>query len=235
MAFCPNCGNQMSDNAKFCMDCGVKLDNSSCGLSIEGNDIQRSQIGTASGGNEFNEENSEEARIKRKYFKLMIIGIIFKLPLIFFAIKQIYAPIQYEIGVLLLFIIFSGILVSNKASSWIVAYIKDYYLWKKVNEDYNKNIKLDWKKKKNYSSISQYLGMIERIIVVIAGLSSLQMFLAAAGAWTTIKIATDWTNFIESDYRAISHIYLISTSMSLLLALIDVVAIRALIGMDFII
>ena len=52
MAFCPDCGNQMSENAKFCMECGAKLnDYSSNGINVEDSIIQRSQVGAASVGN----------------------------------------------------------------------------------------------------------------------------------------------------------------------------------------
>lgn len=52
MIFCPSCGNQMSDNAKFCMECGAKLtDFSSGGVKINDNVIQKSQVGVASVGN----------------------------------------------------------------------------------------------------------------------------------------------------------------------------------------
>lgn len=50
--FCPNCGNQMGDNAKFCMECGAKLgDYTSGGIGIKDNVIQRSRIGSGSVGN----------------------------------------------------------------------------------------------------------------------------------------------------------------------------------------
>jgi len=49
--FCPNCGNQMSDNAKFCMECGAKLEDYTSGSAgITDNVIQRSQVGAASVG-----------------------------------------------------------------------------------------------------------------------------------------------------------------------------------------
>ena len=49
MAFCPNCGNQMSDNAMFCLKCGAKLsDYSGGGSSISDSVVQRSH--TATGG-----------------------------------------------------------------------------------------------------------------------------------------------------------------------------------------
>lgn len=52
MAFCPKCGNQMGDNAKFCMECGAKLnDYNSGGVNIRDGFVQRSQIGAASVGN----------------------------------------------------------------------------------------------------------------------------------------------------------------------------------------
>lgn len=50
--FCPNCGNQMSENVKFCMECGTKLgDYTSSGAEIKDSMIHRSQIGAASVGN----------------------------------------------------------------------------------------------------------------------------------------------------------------------------------------
>ena len=52
MVFCPKCGNQMSDNAKFCMECGANLnDYSNKGLNVEDSIIQRSQVGAAGVGN----------------------------------------------------------------------------------------------------------------------------------------------------------------------------------------
>ena len=51
MVFCPDCGNQMSDNAKFCIECGSKLQkNSNNNVRIEENVIQRSKIGSANVG-----------------------------------------------------------------------------------------------------------------------------------------------------------------------------------------
>ncbi len=50
--FCPNCGNQMNENAKFCMECGTKIeDTTNRGSEIKDNMIQRSQVGAASVGN----------------------------------------------------------------------------------------------------------------------------------------------------------------------------------------
>lgn len=50
--FCPDCGNQMTDNSKFCIECGAKLgDYTSGGAGIKDSVIQRSQVGTASVGN----------------------------------------------------------------------------------------------------------------------------------------------------------------------------------------
>ncbi len=49
--FCPNCGNQMSDNANFCLKCGANLSDYSSGdSSISDSVIQRSQVGQASVG-----------------------------------------------------------------------------------------------------------------------------------------------------------------------------------------
>ena len=50
--FCPNCGKQMNDDARFCMGCGANLGNYiHSGVDINNNVIQRSQVGVASVGN----------------------------------------------------------------------------------------------------------------------------------------------------------------------------------------
>lgn len=169
----------------------------------------------------------------------IVISVLIKLILIIFAIyKYIDSPHEFQIDVsphhtiiLSIIIIFIGLIISNMASSCIVQNVKDY-LWKELKK-IDLEAENDWRKYNLHSPISRFIGHIERIIIVIAGLHSFEILMAVAGAWITIKIAIDWTTFVKINHRGVSHIYLISTILSILLAFIDVVAIRALLGMDF--
>ncbi len=148
------------------------------------------------------------------------------------------SPIPIEKGYHIPFFIALGLIASNYASLVIVNvnFIKNDFLWKKAGFHPKKgNLSLqEWWKEKGYNSeISPYLGIVERIILVAAGVVSFQLFFAASGAWATIKIAVDWQQFKEIKFRVISHIYLISSALSILLALIDVATIRVLLGMSF--
>ena len=50
MPFCPNCGCKLPENAKFCLECGTKIETPKTGVGIEDSIIQRSQVGTSSVG-----------------------------------------------------------------------------------------------------------------------------------------------------------------------------------------
>jgi len=48
MTFCPKCSKEMADNAKYCMECGAKIDdNPSSGVNLENNVIQENINGAA--------------------------------------------------------------------------------------------------------------------------------------------------------------------------------------------
>ena len=172
---------------------------------------------------------------KMKYLKL-VVGLIIEIALVLFVVNQRFGtPFAIDKGFHTPVIIVLGLLVSNYASLLIVNFIKNDFLWKKVGrhpDDVGRSLRDWWKEQGFGSEISPFLGIIERIILVAAGVVSLQMFFAACGAWTTIKIAVDWQHFKEMKYRVIGHIYLISSASSLLLALIDVAAVRIFLGMS---
>lgn len=171
---------------------------------------------------------------KSKKIIKMIIGIIFELLIISFTIKQyIISPVKYEISISIILLIVMVIFFSNIASSWIVGYIKDEYLWVKVNDAFKNSsksmtVKEEWYKDKLYSPISHLLGITERIVIVVSGLIAFQFLLLTLGGWISIKIATDWSMFARIKYRAISQIYLISCVLSLAMGVIDVLWIKAL-------
>lgn len=165
--------------------------------------------------------------------EFVTVGLIIEFLLVIFIVTQLYGScISIENDFRIPFFIIIGLTLSNFASLWIVGFIKDF-LWNKAgfHPEYD-NLRLeDWWKKQNYSSnLSPYLGIVERIILVAAGLVSFQLFFSACGVWTTIKIAVDWQQFKEMKFRVINHIYLISTALSILLALIDVIAIHVLLN-----
>ena len=89
-------------------------------------------------------------------------------------------------------------------------------------------VKEEWYKDKLYSPISHLLGITERIVIVVSGLIATEFLLLTIGGWISIKIATDWSMFVKIKYRAISQIYLISCTLSLMMAVIDVLWIKAL-------
>ncbi|MFC1829297.1 hypothetical protein ACFL0O_06775 [Thermodesulfobacteriota bacterium] len=172
-----------------------------------------------------------------KYVKLTA-GLIVEIALVLFVIKQkVGVPFTIELSYYAPAIIIIGILISNLASFWIVDFIKNEFLWKRAGahpEDKNRSLRDWWKEQGLSSEISPFLGVMERIILVVTGIVSFQVFFAACGAWTTIKIAVDWNQFKDMKYRVIGHIYLISTASSLFLASIDVAAVRLFLGMPLI-
>lgn len=175
---------------------------------------------------------------KKSPKRRFIIGIIFEITLLIFVINQYLGHgISIKMGFHIPLILMAGVLLSNIASCWIIGFVKDEFLWKKVCEKYtypndkSRSLKDWWSDTNHYSPISYILGIIERIIVVLAGIMGFKAFFAASGAWLTLKIAADWTMFQKIEYRAISHIYLITSASSLLLAAIDVAAVRMVLNL----
>ena len=173
-----------------------------------------------------------------KYLKLTA-GLIVEVALVLFVIKQLLgSPFVIKSGFHVPAIIVLGIMISNLASLWIVDFIKNEFLWKRAGshpDDENRPLRDWWREQGLGSEISPFLGVIERIILVAAGIISFQVFFAACGVWTSIKIAVDWQQFKGMKYRVIGHIYLISTASSLLLAAIDVAAVRVFLGMSLLV
>ncbi len=181
--------------------------------------------------------------MQSKYLKFVKLycGILVELFLICFIVWKFLNPsIKFEIGVNTFLIVIIGIVVSNLASAWVIEYVKDDYLWKKVGAIYkhpvdpNRSIH-DWwfeKEQGHGSNLSLELGFMERIILIFSGVISLKFFFAAAAAWTTYKVAVDWQNHKEMKYRAIGHIYIISSILSILCAGIDTLAVRAIFGLS---
>jgi len=169
-----------------------------------------------------------------KYVKL-VAGLIVEIALVLFVIKQRFGtPFMIERGFHIPVIIIVGIIISNFASLWIVDFIKNDFLWKRAGPypgDEGRSLRDWWEEQGLASKLSRFLGVIERIMLVATGIVSFQVFAAACGAWTMIKIAVDWQVIKGMKYRVIGHIYLISVASSLLLASIDVAAVRILLGM----
>jgi len=169
-----------------------------------------------------------------------VCGLFIELILVLFIILKHFGIIPSIHFIYALMGIPIGVLISNLASAEIVGFIKDEYLWKKVRKKYKppKNSGYDsleewWKSGEHGSNISYELGIIQRVVLLFAGVISIRMFFAAAAAWSTFLLAVDWKS-TRDQYRSIGHIYAISVALSMLLSAIDVFAIRVLLELPLI-
>jgi hypothetical protein len=164
----------------------------------------------------------------------LLLGILVELLLLAFVERQYVGPaIEFTLDLVIFAVILIGVVVSNVASNWIVSYVKDQFLWVRVERLYphppddSPSLRDWWRKQGSMSPISGILGVVERIIYVMAGAFSFMLFFTAGAAWNTMKIAVDWRSF-NVQYRAIGHIYLLCIALSFLLAGIDVLAVRGI-------
>ncbi len=130
------------------------------------------------------------------------------------------------------------LILSNLATTWIVGWYKDYYLWRRAgphkdNGREGESLKVWWKENNKASNFSGILGFIERIVVALPGIVSFNAYFLACGGWLTLKTAIEWNVYTnENTPRVISHIYLISSVLSLAMAAIDVAFIRLFWGLS---
>ena len=157
----------------------------------------------------------------------IVLACIVEVILVGFVIMMLLKPVTCISRPYALLIILFGVAISNFASAEIVGFVKDRYLWGKVP----KAVRVGWKSNSaHYSNISYELGIVQRIVLVLAGASSIQLFWAAVAGWTTFLVAVDWRPG-DNKHRVIGHIYAISVTLSSLLAFVDVLAVRALLGL----
>ena len=167
----------------------------------------------------------------------LIIALLFEGALLLLIIWHFtVAPLAVAVAWWTVLVIAVGVAVSNIASSVIVGFVKDEVLWKRVNEaggkDKGLTVQERWKAEHLGSPISNFVGITERVLLVAAGMISWTVFGATAGAWLTLKVTCNWRAFSKIEHRAVSDIYLISNVLSFLLAAIDVLAIRAVCGLQ---
>ncbi len=126
------------------------------------------------------------------------------------------------------------VICSNVASRYVVGWYKDCFLWPRAGahpDHPERSLHEWWRQTRFHSTLSAHLGFIESVVVTAAGLVSFQSFFIACGGWLTLKTAVEWNQFSGKNHRVISHIYLISSVLSLMMAALDVAVIRTLFGL----
>jgi len=166
-----------------------------------------------------------------------VLGLLFEGVLLFALLwvqggGHVFIPEQLWLKSILVLLL---VLCSNIASTYIVGWYKDYFLWPRAGshpDDPQKSLREWWKQENFGSTLSGQLGFVERVVVTATGLVSFQSFFIACAGWLTLKTAVEWQQFSGMKHRVISHIYLISSTLSLVMAALDVAVIRTLLGLS---
>lgn len=180
--------------------------------------------------------NARYPRTRRRALRCAVIGFLVEGVLLFafFWLQdggRRFIPHALWLKVTLALVLF---LCSNVAGGYIVGWYKDYFLWPRAGahpEGPEKSLHEWWRQQPFHSTLSSQLGFIERVVVTVAGLISFEWFFIACGGWLTLKTAVEWQQHSEMKYRVINHIYLISSVLSLMSAIVDVALIRTLFGL----